>query len=439
MMTVMAAAVNLAKEIAASSRKKQSGFRFKPFSDKQKKVLTWWTDSSLCKDLNGIIADGSIRSGKTTCMSLSFVMWGMTTFNDQNFGICGKTIGSLRRNVVRPLLQMLRARGYKVKDRRSDNLLIVRMKDVENRFYLFGGKDESSQDLIQGITLAGVLFDEVALMPESFVNQATARCSVEGAKHWFNCNPDSRMHWFKQKWINKYRKKGYLYLHFLMDDNPSLSEAKKEFYKVMYVGMFYRRFILGQWVAADGVIYDMFSKDNLFTEDPGVAWHLCRRYVAVDYGTTNPMVFLDAWDDETTFWIRNEYYYDSKIKQRQKTDAQYADDFEEFVGHDHNVTVILDPSAVSFRLELRNRGYHVKEADNEVRDGIRMVSTLMQKRRIMVHRRNCPKFQKEVSSYIWDEKAIQRGVEQPVKANDHAMDAMRYLIKTIVKRRRLAI
>ena len=168
----------------AGRRVKQKVFKFQPFSRKQKQVLTWWTSKSAVKDMDGIIADGAIRSGKTISMSLSYVMWAMYVFDNQNFGMAGKTIGSFRRNVLFWLKLMLFSRGYKYRDHRADNLLEVSKGGVTNYFYIFGGKDERSQDLIQGITLAGMFFDEVALMPESFVNQATGRLSVEGSKMW---------------------------------------------------------------------------------------------------------------------------------------------------------------------------------------------------------------------------------------------------------------
>ena len=416
-------------------------FKFAPFSTRQKKILTWWMPSSPFRDYDGIIADGSIRSGKTMSMSLSFCIWAMQTFDQQNFGLCGKSIGSLRRNVINGLKSMLTARGYSVQERRGDNLLKVSRGPRSNNFYMFGGRDESSQDLIQGVTLAGVLLDEVALMPESFVNQATGRCSVEGAKLWFNCNPDNRLHWFKLFWINLFREKRLLYLHFTMDDNLSLSEHVKERYRSRYVGVFYRRYILGEWVSADGIIYDMWSGENTF--DPEELKNVyvpdCRRYVACDYGTTNPMVFLKVLDDGSTFWITDEYYHDSKVAQMQKTDTEYANDFEKFVGFDHAVRVILDPSAESFKMELRNRGYHVVDADNTVLDGIRVTATMIQRRRLRVQRGKCPNLLNEVESYIWDEKASMRGEERPVKEHDHAMDAMRYLCKTLVNRRRLAV
>lgn len=236
-------------------------FRFKPFSKKQRKVLNWWCRSSPVRDYNGIIADGAIRSGKSVAMSLSFVIWAMSEFEACNFAMCGKTIGSFRRNVLFWLKLMLRSRGYSVSEQRTENLVVVRRGNIENYFYVFGGKDERSQDLIQGITLAGVFFDEVALMPESFVNQATGRCSVDGSKFWFNCNPGSPAHWFKTGWIDKRADKRLLYLHFTMDDNLSLTEAVKERYRGMYTGVFFKRYILGEWKSADGVIYRQFADD----------------------------------------------------------------------------------------------------------------------------------------------------------------------------------
>ena len=229
-------------------------FHFSPFSKKQKQVLTWWCKESPVHSKDGIIADGAIRSGKTISMSLSFVMWAMNSFSGNNFAMCGKTIGSFRRNVLFWLKLMLRSRGYSVTDHRADNLLTIRKDGKENYFYIFGGKDERSQDLIQGITLAGVFFDEVALMPESFVNQATGRCSVKGSKFWFNCNPDGPYHWFKVNWIDKCAEKNILYLHFTMDDNLSLDEEIKARYRSMYVGVFFKRYIMGLWAAAEGII-----------------------------------------------------------------------------------------------------------------------------------------------------------------------------------------
>lgn len=418
-------------------------FRFKPFSRKQKIVLTWWMKNSPIHDLNGIIADGSVRSGKSMSMSLSFVMWAMDSFDGYNFALCGKTVHALRRNVINDLKRMLEGRGYSVEDSRSENMLTIAKNGSENYFYMFGGNDERSQDKVQGMTLAGVFFDEAAIMPESFVNQATARCSVEGSKYWFNCNPaGSRIHWFKVNWINKYKDKQLLYLHFTMDDNLSLSDKTKEKYRKMYVGVFYRRYIEGRWVAAEGAIYDMWDDaENVYDElSENERRAAQKRYIAIDYGTTNPMVYLDVLDDGRHFFIENEYYYDSRagMDRMQKTDKEYADEFEKFVGGDRTVTVIIDPSASSFRAELRQRGYHVREADNDVLDGIRVTATLIKKRYIKIKRGKCPNFEYEIGGYVWDEKARLRGEEKPLKEKDHAMDAVRYLCNTITSKKRLA-
>ena len=227
---------------------RQPTTRYDSFSRKQKMVLTWWVPGSPYADKDGIICDGSIRSGKTTCMGLSFVIWAMEMFSGKNFAMCGKTIQSLHRNVIKDLKGRLEARGYRVEEHRSDNSMTVSKGKASNEFYFFGGKDEGSQSLIQGITLAGVFFDEVALMPESFVDQATGRCSVDGSKYWFNCNPEGPDHYIKTEWIDRIGEKNLIRIHFTMRDNPSLSERIIQRYESLYSGVFYDRFIRGLWM-----------------------------------------------------------------------------------------------------------------------------------------------------------------------------------------------
>lgn len=409
-------------------------FQFSPFSAKQKKVLTWWCDKSPAKDYDGIIADGAIRSGKTVSMSLSFVMWAMASFAGQNLAMCGKTIGSFRRNVLFWLKLMLRSRGYSVVDHRADNLLVVRKNGIENYFYIFGGKDERSQDLIQGITLAGVFFDEVALMPESFVNQATGRCSVKGSKFWFNCNPDGPYHWFKMNWIDKANEKRLLYLHFTMDDNLSLAEEIKFRYRSMYTGVFFKRYILGLWAVAEGIIYDMFDDEKHVKDISEIAPVLINggRYVSCDYGTQNATVFL-LWNKGTDgiWYCTREYYYSGRDEGRQKTDSEYADDLKKWLEETNIKAVIVDPSAASFIAELRKRGYKVLKAKNDVLDGIRLVGMLLNLGKIMFSS-SCTETIKEFASYVWDEKAMERGEDKPVKQHDHGCDAVRYFISTIL-------
>lgn len=402
-------------------------------------LLNWWTDKSPVKDKQGIIADGAIRSGKTLAMSLSFCLWAMTRFNGQNFAMCGKTVGSFRRNVLATLKLMLKSRGYMVEDHRADNMLIIRRGAVENSFYIFGGRDERSQDLIQGITLAGLLLDEVALMPESFVNQATGRCSVEGSKMWFNCNPAGPLHWFKTEWIDKRERKGLLYLHFTMDDNLSLTEEIKARYRSLYAGVFYLRYIKGLWAVAEGLIYTMFSEECTYSSLASHIPNTAQKMIAVDYGTTNPCVFLETWDDGKTIWVEREYRWDSRSEEAQrsgrsqKTDKEYADDMADFMGirPEDQCTIIVDPSAASFIQELRSRGWVVKPADNEVLDGIRKVSTMLVSERLKVNRRKCKGLCAEMQAYVWDDKAKDRGEEKPVKQKDHGPDALRYRINAL--------
>ncbi len=412
---------------------KEAAFRFKPFSKKQKKILTWWLPESPAHDSEGIIADGAIRSGKTVSMSLSFVMWAMEGFQGQNFAMCGKTIGSFRRNVLAVLKPMLRGRGYKLKDHRADNLVEISRKGKTNYFYVFGGKDERSQDLIQGITLAGVFFDEVALMPESFVNQATGRCSVEGSKFWFNCNPEGPYHWFKRNWIDKSEEKGLVYLHFTMEDNLSLSEKIKARYRSMYAGVFYQRYILGFWSVAEGLVYDMFDKARHVTEritGAPTRWH-----VSCDYGTQNATVFLLWGKDETGKWIcHREYYHSGRSEAAQKTDSEYADDLEAWLGDIRPEKIVIDPSAASFIAELKKRGHRIKKANNDVLNGIRFVASLLNRDRIAVSA-SCESTIQEFASYVWDEKAAERGEDKPIKQFDHCMDALRYFCYTVIRKK----
>ena len=297
-------------------------------------------------------------------------------------------------------------------------------------------------------------------MPESFVNQATGRCSVDGSKYWFNCNPDGPYHWFKAKWIDKAigyvgkekaRKlqeeasragkeaglKKLLYVHFTMDDNLSLSEEIKTRYRSNYSGVFFKRYILGLWAMAEGIIYDMFDADKHVRKIRDFFRQLIDggRYVSVDYGTQNATVFL-LWNkgtDRKWYCIR-EYYYSGRDKGSQKTDSEYADDFQEWLGGTGIKAVIVDPSAASFIAELRKRGYAVLKADNDVEDGIRVVASLLNMGRL-VFSDSCVNTVKEFASYIWDEKAAQRGEDKPVKEHDHAMDAVRYFCYTILSKR----
>ena len=388
--------------------------------------MKWWKLAAY-RAKDGIICDGTIRSGKTISMAVGFVLWSMYTFDKQSFAICGRSIGALRRNVIVHMPTWLEGL-CQVVENRGENKLVITAGGRSNTYYLFGGRDESSYALIQGVTLAGVLFDEVALQPRSFVEQALARCSVAGSKFWFNCNPEHPQHWFYEEWIQKPERHNIIHLHFTMDDNPSLDAAVRARYESMYSGVFYDRYIKGLWRAADGLIYDCFSADNIYRshERPIGLYNLAERFIACDYGTKNPTRFLDIWDDGQTLWVDGEYNWDSRKEQRQKDDQAYVNDLQAFMG-DRQCTVIVDPSATSFITALRNRGVYVLEADNAVLDGIRKTASLITQRKIRVHT-DCLALLREMDVYSWDKKALQRGEEKPLKENDHSLDALRYMV-----------
>lgn len=405
-----------------------AAFEFKPFSLKQKKLLTWWTTKSPYRDYDMIIADGSIRSGKTVAMIDSFLMWSLYAFQDQVFIIAGKSMGALKRNVLRPMFKILAAKGIAYRYNRSENFIEI----GSNTYYCFGANNEASQDVLQGLTSAGALADEAALFPESFVEQMIGRCSVEGSKIWMNCNPEGPYHYLKSDYIDKAKEKRILHLHFTLDDNLTLSQKIKDRYKRMFSGLWYKRYILGLWVLAEGVIYDMFDEDIHTGDYQSLTFD--RYYVAIDYGTANPCTFgLYGVKDNVTYLLR-EYWYDSKDKGRQKTDTEYGDDFEAFLDGIKPAITYVDPSASSFIAELRGRGYKVVAANNDVLPGIRMVSTMIGTLRFFVDR-SCKNTIKEFATYIWNAKVQQdRGEDAPVKQNDHAMDRNRYFLFTFFHR-----
>ncbi|WP_296690646.1 PBSX family phage terminase large subunit [Ruminococcus sp.] len=398
------------------------------FSLKQRVAMKWWS-SHRFSGYDAIICDGAVRSGKTLSMSLGFIIWASQRFDGGAFAMCGKTITSLRRNVITPMLTLLRENSFAIDERVSKNYLDITFNGHTNRIYLFGGKDESSAALIQGMTLSGVFFDEVALMPRSFVEQALARCSVKDSKMWFNCNPDTPSHWFYKEWILKRKEKNALYLHFTMEDNPSLSQRVRKRYERLYSGTFYDRFILGKWTASQGIVYPMFSEnDHVFSGDVD-----CERYViSCDYGTVNPSSF-GLWGLRDGIWYRlKEYYYDSKREGISRTDEEHYTALEELAGSRNIEKVIVDPSAASFIECIRRHGrFLAVKADNDVISGIRQVSTALKQGRLKFHR-SCKDILREFTLYSWNEKA---GADAPIKENDHAMDDMRYFVADIVNSR----
>ena len=399
------------------------------FSEKQRQVLTWWTPGSEFRDREAIVCDGAVRSGKTLAMGMSFFLWAMVSFRNQKFGVCGKTIQSLRRNVLSEILPRLTKLGFSWKERRSENLVTVGYRGRENQFYIFGGRDESSASLIQGITFGGILMDEVALMPRSFVEQACARCSVTGSRLWFNCNPAGPTHWFYREWIQGAEEKNCLRLHFTMEDNPSLSPRIRQRYERLYTGVFYRRFVLGQWVQAEGRVYDFFGPE-MVGQVPLGNWE--KWYVSCDYGTVNPTA-MGLWGLQRGIWYRvKEFYFSSRAENRQRTDEEYAAELQKLAGDRKITAVIVDPSAASFIEVLRRRGWTVQKAENDVLSGIRLTSDALKERRIVICE-GCRDCIREMDEYVWDLSS--EGRDRVKKEHDHAMDDMRYFVSTVLGKR----
>jgi len=390
-------------------------------SEKQKQIMAF-----PFTDYDALIADGAIRSGKTSFMMLSFVDDAMRRFNNQRFGICGKTVDSTVKNIIAPYLATVWVQErYQIQWRRTDKLLIVSRDGKTNVFEVFGGKDEASFMLIQGRTLAGVLFDEVALQPRSFVEQALARCSVDGSKFWFNCNPESPNHWFYQEWILEPERHNALHLHFELRDNPSLSEKIIARYESMYSGVFYDRYIRGLWVLAEGIIYPMF--DDSCTVDDTSGLTFSRYVISMDYGIQNPTAML-LWGLSGGVWyLIQEYYHSGRETGHQHTDQEYYEELEKLAGDRAIDWLIVDPSATSFIALVRQKHrFKVRKANNEVLDGIQKTASALQLGLIKIGI-GCKRTIEEFGLYSWDPDRD----DTPIKENDHAMDAVRYMVNTM--------
>jgi PBSX family phage terminase large subunit len=394
--------------------------------EKQRKVLAFQYSR-----YDALICDGAIRSGKTSVMFWAYVRWAMESFDGCNFIVLGKTVGSAVRNVIDPFLMMAETRRtYSARYKRSECMMQVRGFGHENRFMVFGAKDESSYMLIQGFTAAGCFVDETALCVESAVNQALARCSVDGSRFWFNCNPGSPTHWFYKGWIQRAAERNALYLHFTMEDNPGISDRVRKRYESQYSGVFYARYILGLWTQAEGLVYP--SHEDAYEER--YTGEAVQRCVSVDYGTQNPCVaIMWAKSPDGVWHATDEYYYSGREEGRQKTNPEYVRDLVKFCSSmpPGEVEVIVDPSATSFIAELRRyedkgRFFRVRKAKNDIISGIEDTASAMQVGKVKFAK-TMRRTDEEFKSYVWDPKGDS---DRPVKENDHAMDAIRYLIYT---------
>lgn len=409
---------------------------YEKLSPKQLKSMLWWAQPD-SKNYDAIVCDGSVRSGKTMSMTVGFVLWSVKNFNNENFAFCGKTIDSLKRNVITPMQKWLEG-IVKIKVNLSRNFVDISTCGHTNRYYFFGGKDESSYQLIQGITLAGVLLDEVVLMPRSFVEQALARCSVTGSKLWFNCNPSNSLHWFFKEWVDDSSKeamqKNRLHLHFTMDDNFSLSDEVKQRYERMYSGVFYDRYIKGLWVAAEGVIYKEFADnpDNFIVDAIPDDIIFCT--IGMDFGgngSAHAMICTGFSKSMRKVIILDEYYrkeiispaelekdvcrFIRRCQQKYKVYDMYCDSAEQVLIRG------IKSAVMSERIPI-----NIHNARKSAIIGrIRFFNSIMAQKRFFIMK-HCPHLIEALQSAVWDSKSMKDVRLDNGEYNIDSLDALEY-------------
>lgn len=408
-----------------------SGFNFQPFSRAQTRILTWWMPDSPHYDCEMVIGDGSIRSGKTVAFCLSFIMWSMSSFRNEAFILAGRTVGTVKRNVLRVLFPMLRSMQIPYAYNRTEGSITIN----SNVYYVFGASDEASQDKLQGITAAGAYANEAALFPRSFIEQMIGRCSVKGSRIWMDLNPQGPYHYLKTDYIDKAAEKRIFRQHFTMNDNLTLDQSIRDRYERMFTGVWYRRLVKGLWVGAEGAVYDMLDPLIHVTD---IAPKCSKYWVAADIGTANPTVFLLVGQTgHQTYSVIKEFRWDSVEMGRQLSDGKQADKLEEFIEGTVVDTIIVDPSAASFITECRTRGLpRVRGANNDVLDGIRRVGQLISSGRLLINSA-CKGLVTEMTGYSWDVRQQRMGIDAPQKVDDHGPDALRYWVNEIYNDRQL--
>lgn len=389
------------------------------------------------------LLDGSTGASKTWGVNAKLTVALAKGFWPGGIGlISGNSKTSVKTNILNDIEAIVGSSRFKYNQQSGELILCGR------RFLVVGAKDEGSWKAIRGSTVGIWVADEVTLYPESFFNMAVTRLRLPKSRMWGTTNPATPFHYLKKNYIDNPDKRAngdFWYEHLTLDDNPNLDDNTKERLKRQFVGVFHRRYILGEWCVADGSIYGGVLTDDIFYTDqwreqamPGLlnnGGHTAR-YILIDYGTTNAFAALDVYDDGDIWYVEDEMYWDSREKNVQKTDSQYADDLRNFIGPIH-AELILDPSAASFSAELATRGIFVTDADNEVQNGIRMTATALARKKIRINKK-CKNLIREMQSYAWNDKSAERGVEEPIKAHDHSCDALRYGIRTKLNEWRLA-
>jgi len=431
---------------------------YAPFCKKQVDYLKRCYDNWLN------VAEGGKRAGKNV---LNIIAWceALEVHKDKLHLAAGVSVASAKLNIIDSngfgvanwFEGRCRAGKYQERD-----ALYISTRTGEKIILISGGGKEGDERYIKGNTYGSAYITEVNECAQTFVKEVFDRTlSSSDRKIFLDLNPKSPQHWFYAEVLDmhqanndKYENYGFNYEHFTLHDNFSFTTEKiKEIIRTYARNtVWYIRDILGRRTNAEGIIYDMFGPKNQYRDVNGPNYDLYyRRDYSIDHGTTNPFALLEIIEqaDPLTkikyYYVENEYYYDSKKKNRQKDDLEYVEDVEKLMIDENNAikrytSIVIDPAAANFKVALRKRSIRTKIGDelinakHEVLEGIRLVSSLLRTGRLKVNVDKCPNLVKEFSSYIWNDKASERGVEEPVKANDHCLDALRYYAKTIIKR-----
>lgn len=385
------------------------------------------------------ILEGAIRSGKTIIALLRWFLFIANAPRGGELMMIGRTRDSVWRNMVAPM-QNPDLFGFQ-SDHVVGNYGAPTVKVLGRTVHVMGASDAKAEKVLRGMTVAGALIDEVTTIPEEFFTQLLGRMSVKGAQLFGTTNPDSPAHWLKRKFLDRIGKglKGWARWSFTIDDNPSLEPEYVESIKSEFTGLWYRRFILGHWVAAEGAVYDMWDpKKNV------IAWEQLppmTRMLAtgIDYGTTNATsaMMLGLGVDNRLYFV-DEWRYDAKQSQLRLTDDTISARMRTWLNEPHLPNgqilqpewTIVDPAAASFKVQLATDGIsNVINGDNNVLYGIRTTAALLSSGKLIVADR-CTGFVEEAPSYAWDPKATEAGKDKPLKVADHSLDAGRYATTT---------
>ena len=380
------------------------------------------------------IATGSVRSGKTIACTIAWI-WYIMTGPDADYAMLGKSLGTLKRNVINDLFDIVGKGNAKWVDRQQGEMRIL-----GKRVYAIGAATEEAEERIRGATFAGAYCDEANLYPESVWMQLQARLSIPGARTFANCNPDSPYHWFYKNVLRNKEMDKKIW-QFGMSDNLSLTDEYKRQLASQFSGVFKKRFIDGKWCVADGKIYDTFDPEIHCIDTAPLVQAIPKNrieyWVGCDQGTSVTCSWSIMCRDKFTgiTYKIAEYYYVAKDQRKQKDDSEYYEDFKKFIQenippeHHFKLAVYGDPAASSWDAMLTNHGFNFRHADNDVLEGIKHVLQLINTGKYFIDKK-CKKTIEEYDSYSWDEKAQEKGEDKPKKVFDHACDSDRYALYT---------